>query len=132
MHNLVNLIEIYDEEETPIRELGVYEGGLLFIEKMKELYNSEGIFPLDINYEILWRGMTELCRKDGKISLFRLTHDENSRIIMSVSGVLRRYPSWLKPLCFAYIKEVLARAAREGAVSLDVMTEKIMRGLYNG
>jgi len=103
LHNLVNLIDICNEDETPIRELGINDGGELFVQKMAQLYNSEGICPWEINFEMVWRGLTELCLNNGVYSLFRLTRDKKGRIILNINSVLKKYPSFLKPLAFGHI-----------------------------
>lgn len=128
---LINLINITDEEGTPLQVLPLNEAAELFVDTMLTLYNSEGIKPWQINCEMVFRGMSELTYDGSTYSLFRLTN-EGERIILSVNGVLRHYPSWLKPMCFGFVKEVLQGAARRGDTSLDVSTEVIMRGMYNG
>lgn len=98
----------------------------LYSQHLRDLYTEEGIEPLAIHCEMVFRGLSELVQQpDGTFGLYRL-QTSGKRRILGLQQVLRQYPSWMKPLAFGYVRHHLERAIRQGLVSEDLPTERLM------
>ena len=119
-YGAVNFPTLFDRE--PDLTARLFIGGLL------DLYSEENISPLSINAEMIFRGLSELTY-DEKSCIFGLLRfgDEGKRVLYGATQVLRNYPSFLKAMCFGYIKEVLTGGARQGQTTRGLPTEEIMR-----
>lgn len=109
--------------------------GELFVKELDDLFKSDGMNIVSINFEMVFRTMTEIMsfkNEDGdtEVSLRRLGAKPNARIIAKgIHQVGTTYPSWLKGIGYGYVKSILIKAISEMTPTLGTNTERVMAGL---
>ena len=102
----------------------------LFVHRVMELYQEEGIRVAPVHLEVIFRAMTEIVEKaDGNLGLRRFdAHDPQDVLLHGVSDACRHNPSWLKKATFGWVKSTLAEAHQTPLTSYDLPTERLMMG----
>jgi len=102
----------------------------VFAEALDEMYGAEGLTPNYVNYEVMFRSMTEIVELEDKSRGLRSHDKAYSRILIhGVAQVGVNYPSWLKSIGFGWIKRRLESAVSGTERSYGTRTERIMAGL---
>jgi len=105
--------------------------GEVFVDRVKNIYNREGIKCNPINIEVIFRAMSEIViLNDNTTGLKRLSHDSdiNRILVQGVSQIGKNYPSWLKHIGFGWTKSCLESSSLRTQISLDLPSERIMTG----
>lgn len=101
----------------------------IFIERLIDLFKNDGIDILPVHIEVIFRAMTEIVEdSDGKINLRRLSRDIAKIYLCGITKVSRKYPSWLKRLCFGWVKDCIEDVISSPQESLDLPSERILYG----
>lgn len=101
----------------------------IFIERLIRLFKDEGINMLPVHIETIFRAMTEIVEDgNGKVNLRRLSKEISKIFLYGITKVSRKYPSWLKRLCFGWVKDCLEDVVSFSQESLDLPSERILYG----
>lgn len=107
---------------------GIGIAAQVFIDRVSVLYETEGISPLGIHPEMIFRSMTELTREsNGDIGL-RREKGTGTILICGITEVGKKYPSWLKNIGFGWVKDSLERASIKPIRTMNLPSERIMTG----
>jgi hypothetical protein len=99
----------------------------VFVSRLSELYQEEGVSISRIHFEVIFRALTEIVEKsDGSFGLRMF--DEGTILLKGSNQVGGTNPSWLKAVAFGWTKSNLSVAAAMNRISYDLPTERILTG----
>lgn len=100
----------------------------VFVNRLLQIYNQEGIYPSPIHLEVIFRSLSEFVKmENGCIGLLRYG-EKGERLLNGAKRVGRYYPSWLKALCFGFVKSSLIRTAFSPRWTYDLPSERLLIG----
>lgn len=123
-HGEVYLKEAYEK-------LGLEITGNLFVKRLFELYKEEGAVISPVHFEVIFRAMTEIVvDNEGNLNCRRMLEEKDIKKVLfkGITQVGKIYPSWLKKICFGWVKQCLEDCSMKEQISMDLPSERILTG----
>lgn len=98
---------------------------IVFIDSVLEIY---GMDIKTVHLEMILRSMTELGLDEQGVLRLRRLYPNIDVLLKGVSRAALDNPSWLKQIGFGWTHKALVKAANNMATTLDLPSEKILRG----
>lgn len=100
---------------------------IVFVQRLLELYEEEGVKCCSVHLEMILRGLTELVIKPDHSYGLRSYEDGELTLVGPVESATK-HPSWLKTIGFGWVKQNLSTAAGLGLTTYNLPSEKIFTG----